>query len=275
MWLLLKRNLYFRPNAQGYTGIKDHAGRYPLDEAKDWVRDGIDGISMISEADAPEFTEACYNDLAIKHLQSKLTSEREARVKAEEDAKMWREAFEHNATTAASAVAASLEIEEVAFAASQDAPASAVRATAVLIERDDDAFIVSTDSFPVPNACIARKPRPLSNEEWRPRAQMIIDALAPVPQATENPENEYRDALSAISSFLGAGLGDDSTSADDFYKRIRWGIDNHVSCTFDFCAAIVERLSNKPNTTWGEVKAEFMRKARETAPTPKAEGEQR
>lgn len=67
-WLLMKRNLYFRPDAQGYTGIRDHAGLYTEEEASDRVRDGSSGVSMIRLDEAPEFTSACYDDLARDHL---------------------------------------------------------------------------------------------------------------------------------------------------------------------------------------------------------------
>lgn len=38
-YLILKRDLYYRPNACGYTGIKDHAGRYTLAEAQSHASD--------------------------------------------------------------------------------------------------------------------------------------------------------------------------------------------------------------------------------------------
>jgi hypothetical protein len=67
------------------------------------------------------------------------------------------------------------------------------------------------------------------------------------------------DILSGLSSYLGVGLGDDeTTTAEDFDKRIRWGIDNHTNGTIRFCASIIERLSQKPSTTWGEVKEELL-----------------
>lgn len=43
----------------------------------------------------------------------------------------------------------------------------------------------------------------------------------------ENELNSARCALSALSSYVGAGLGEDSTSIDDYEDRIRWGIDSH------------------------------------------------
>lgn len=64
-WLLVKRDLYWRPNGQGYTGIRDHAGRYTFEEAKKRLGDGV---TMVKETDAPEFTGSCFEDLARAHL---------------------------------------------------------------------------------------------------------------------------------------------------------------------------------------------------------------
>lgn len=71
-WLLVKRGLYYRPNNCGYTGIRDHAGLYSEDEARSSVGDGASGVKMIRLADAPEFSEACFQDLALAHLKKKL-----------------------------------------------------------------------------------------------------------------------------------------------------------------------------------------------------------
>lgn len=66
-FLLVKRGLYYRPNNQGYTGIKDHAGRYREVDAL-----GLDGVAAIHEDDAPEYSSMCFADLAQKHLAEKL-----------------------------------------------------------------------------------------------------------------------------------------------------------------------------------------------------------
>lgn len=71
-------------------------------------------------------------------------------------------------------------------------------------------------------------------------------------------DNEALNVMAGISSYLGAGLGDDDTTADQYGKRIRWGLDNHHNMTVQLCADIVERLSKTPNTTWGEIKAEIL-----------------
>jgi hypothetical protein len=75
MFLLTKRGLYYRPNAMGYTGIKDKAGRYSRAEAETHV-DPESGVDMIAEAEAPDFSPKCYDDLAREHLEMKLAEAR-------------------------------------------------------------------------------------------------------------------------------------------------------------------------------------------------------
>ncbi len=70
-YLLLKRNLYERPNHMGYTGIKDNAGRYSREVAlKHEDHYGLGHV--VHESVAPDFTSACFEDLARNHLQAKL-----------------------------------------------------------------------------------------------------------------------------------------------------------------------------------------------------------
>lgn len=71
-WLLMKRGLYERPEHMGYTGIRDNAGRLTEEDARSSVGDGGYGVTMVRVEDAPEFTDACFDDLARKHLQDKL-----------------------------------------------------------------------------------------------------------------------------------------------------------------------------------------------------------
>lgn len=71
MFLIEKRGLYYRPNAQGYTGLKSDAGRYTFEEAAQRVGpngpDGSqDGMSMWKEDEAPEYSTACPWDLKMK-----------------------------------------------------------------------------------------------------------------------------------------------------------------------------------------------------------------
>lgn len=73
-WLIVKRDLYYMPNAQGYTGIRDLAGRYSHDEAKGHVYDAGprgNSITIVKLTEAPEFTKACYPDLALKHVMKR------------------------------------------------------------------------------------------------------------------------------------------------------------------------------------------------------------
>lgn len=67
LYLLMKRGLYYRPDAMGYTGIKDHAGRYSKEDAEGHA-DPASGVTMVSEAQAAEFSPNCFDDLARAHL---------------------------------------------------------------------------------------------------------------------------------------------------------------------------------------------------------------
>ncbi len=60
-YLLIKRDLYWRPNSQGYTGIRSEAGRYSQSEAASRVGDGV---TMVLASEAPEYSSGC--DLGIK-----------------------------------------------------------------------------------------------------------------------------------------------------------------------------------------------------------------
>jgi hypothetical protein len=69
-YLLMKRDLYERPNHKGYTGIKDEAGRYSLQEAIEHA-EWNDWANVIHERNAPDFTKACHDDLRKAHLARK------------------------------------------------------------------------------------------------------------------------------------------------------------------------------------------------------------
>lgn len=104
-YLILKRGLYYRPDECGYTGIKDHAGRYSLFVAKSIAApngpDGpADGITFVHEDDAKDFTDACFDDLKAAHLEKKITAlaaANEALVKERDVAQSactaWQEVF--------------------------------------------------------------------------------------------------------------------------------------------------------------------------------------
>lgn len=66
-FLLVKRGLYYRPDNCGYTGIKEHAGRYREVDAL-----GLDGVAAVHEDAAPDYSEACFHDLKEAHLLGRL-----------------------------------------------------------------------------------------------------------------------------------------------------------------------------------------------------------
>jgi hypothetical protein len=81
LYVLIKRDLYECPEHQGYTGIKELAGAWPLSlvqsetvPVKDkYDRRNHDHYALPVEL-APEFTNACFHDLAQAHLQKKVAA---------------------------------------------------------------------------------------------------------------------------------------------------------------------------------------------------------
>ena len=59
-YLKMKRGLYYRPDNQGYTGLKSEAGRYPYDPASLG-----DGITILHEDNADEFSPACWPETKL------------------------------------------------------------------------------------------------------------------------------------------------------------------------------------------------------------------
>ena len=64
--------------------------------------------------------------------------------------------------------------------------------------------------------------------------------------------------LSGLSSYLGAGLGNDDTTPEQYDKRIRWGIDHQIAVTVQRCADVIEELSKEAysgkRVHWGQIK---------------------
>lgn len=65
-WVKMKRGLFYMPNDCGYTGIRDHAGRFT--EAEAVAETSCDGVTAMPLDEAPEFSSACFDDLARAHL---------------------------------------------------------------------------------------------------------------------------------------------------------------------------------------------------------------
>jgi hypothetical protein len=89
----------------------------------------------------------------------------------------------------------------------------------------------------------------------------LVAALRALP-AVAPGVRDGMDVLSALSSYLGAGCGDETTTAEEYAKRIRWGVDYQASTAVRLCAAVVERLSKDAysgqSIPWGQIKAEIL-----------------
>lgn len=72
LYLIEKRGLYYRPDAAGYTGLKEEAGRYSFEEAVERVGPNgpegpKDGMNIWAEDEAPEYSQACAWDVLVRH----------------------------------------------------------------------------------------------------------------------------------------------------------------------------------------------------------------
>ena len=105
-------------------------------------------------------------------------------------------------------------------------------------------------------------------------ADRLSPALTPAEKAGVGDGDDWRDVMSGIASYLGAGLGSDDATAEDLGKRIRWGIDDHVNAAIKMCADVVELVSQqKPYATWGEVKSAILDLSRSLSTTKPAQGD--
>lgn len=71
LYLITKRGLYYRPKAAGYTGIKEEAGRYTLEETSQYFPNmdsaDQDGMTFVEEKDAPEYSISCCSGIKERH----------------------------------------------------------------------------------------------------------------------------------------------------------------------------------------------------------------
>lgn len=74
-YLIMKRGLYYRPNAMGYTGIREKAGRYSLSDAQAHA-DPESGVTFLHESEAPELAPQCLDEVANPYLLEELDAAR-------------------------------------------------------------------------------------------------------------------------------------------------------------------------------------------------------
>ena len=98
LYLIEKRGLYYKPEGKGYTGIRDEAGLYSLEEVAahfpNMDSPNQDGMTFVAEKDAPEFSKSCAWDVKLEHRRKvaearaeRISSEKEALERAHEDLK--------------------------------------------------------------------------------------------------------------------------------------------------------------------------------------------
>lgn len=86
--VLIKRGLYYRPNGNGYTGLKSEAGLYRASYAL-----GLDGVEAVPFADAPEFAPACWEETKLAYMRDLLATARAERETLEAEVARLREAL--------------------------------------------------------------------------------------------------------------------------------------------------------------------------------------
>ena len=69
---------------------------------------------------------------------------------------------------------------------------------------------------------------------------------------------EALEVLGGLSSYLGMGLGDERTTAQEYDRRIREGIDLIGQVYRQRAADVVEECSKRPSTTWGAVRTAIL-----------------
>lgn len=90
------------------------------------------------------------------------------------------------------------------------------------------------------------------------KAAAQTDYDARIRAAIVSPGDGWRDVLSGLSSYLGAGLGDEGATLEQYDSRIRWGIEHQASAIVQRCADVIEELSKEAYSgkriPWGQIK---------------------
>lgn len=90
------------------------------------------------------------------------------------------------------------------------------------------ASLVEVDFAAWSTETVASQCRMQAREYLDPEYTAFMNVVA---RRLEEGEAQFRDALSSmadLSSYVGAGGGDENTTADEYHERIRWGI-NHMT----------------------------------------------
>jgi hypothetical protein len=86
-YVLMKRGLYWRPDAQGYTGVLAEAGRYSEAKARAYIDDPRLGVVAMLASEAGEFSPACWEETKLRVMRDRLTAAESARDEARADQK--------------------------------------------------------------------------------------------------------------------------------------------------------------------------------------------
>ena len=90
--VLIKRGLYYRPDSQGYTGIKSQAGLYP----KSWENEAS-GVRAVPFDEAGDYSPACWHETIVADKDKQIAALEARNARLEEQV---REAYERAAEAA-------------------------------------------------------------------------------------------------------------------------------------------------------------------------------
>ena len=90
--VLIKRGLYYRPDSQGYTGIKSQAGLYP----KSWENEAS-GVRAVPFDEAGDYSPACWHETIVADKDKQIAALEARNARLEEQV---REAYERCAKVA-------------------------------------------------------------------------------------------------------------------------------------------------------------------------------
>lgn len=274
-WLIYKAGRgWYRPNAQGYTMNPAEAGRYSHADALSHSHpngpDGPrDGLSIKHESEvlgatlptAPRRqtmtkTEALVEELRALHVWPQSIADHHADVLTSRQIEKLYEVgnVAHRAADEIERLAALTPPPVKPLGEDGEllpCPFCGGKAERFTIQERGDNFggdvICCTRCQASSHVEFGRKENLV--DRWNQRASLTHPA-----PADEAVERVALDVLAGLSSYLGAGIGDDTTTAQQYDDRIRWGIDHIGRVYRDRAAQVVEECSKRPGTTWGAVK---------------------
>ncbi len=94
LYVLMKRGLYWRPDAQGYTGVLADAGRYTAEKAAAYTHHDDPSVTAILASEADEFSPACWEETKLARRDKQLAAAESRAASAEAEVERLRKAIQ-------------------------------------------------------------------------------------------------------------------------------------------------------------------------------------